>query len=422
MAARRKRLFWILGALGLLAVAMVIWVVFHKAPAKPTRVPSIPVTAVKVGVEDVPVSVSAIGAAQAWTSDTIFAQVSGKLIRVNFVEGSPVKAGQVLAEVDPGPYRAALGQQEGALERDQALLADARLDLARYQMLEKQDSIARQMVDTQAALVKQDQGTVKIDQSNVDAAKINLSWCRIVSPISGRAGVRTVDPGNLVSASGSVSNTPSTASATNVSTSATSSSSSSGGGASGTGIVVINQLQPIAVTFTVPQADFQRLAQVSNGFRKPLATRALSQETGAVLGTGELSIADNKVDPSTGTVELKARFPNPGDLLWPGQFVNVQLTLQTLQHAVTVPVAAVNRGPNGSFVYVIGTDNKAVVRPVTVLTTQGTTDVIKTGVQPGETVVIDGQMTLKAGSLVKIKQAPATAGPPAPPQAGSPAS
>jgi multidrug efflux system membrane fusion protein len=192
MAAHRKRLFWILGALGVLAVALVLWVVFHKTPAKPTKVASIPVTAVKVGVQDIPVSITALGAAQAWTSDTIFAQVSGKLIRVNFVEGAPVKAGQVLAEVDPGPYRAALGQQEGALERDQALLADARLDLARYQLLLKQDSIAKQMVDTQAALVKQDEGTVKIDQSNVAAAKINLGWCRIVSPISGRAGVRTV--------------------------------------------------------------------------------------------------------------------------------------------------------------------------------------------------------------------------------------
>jgi multidrug efflux system membrane fusion protein len=170
----------------------------------------------------------------------------------------------------------------------------------------------------------------------------------------------------------------------------------------------------MAVTFTVPQADFQRLTQVSDGFRRPLATRALSQDSGALLGSGLLSIADNKVDPATGTVELKARFPNPGDLLWPGQFVNVQLTLQTLQHAVTVPVAAVNRGPNGSFVYVVGANNKAVVRPVTVLTTQGATDVIKSGVQAGEVVVIDGQMTLKAGSLVRIKSAAPQAGPPAP--------
>jgi multidrug efflux system membrane fusion protein len=423
MAAHRKRLFWVLGALGLVAVAMVAWVVFHKKPAKPSKPPSVPVTTVTATAQDVPVSITALGAAQAWTSDTIFAQVSGKLIRVNFVEGSPVKAGQVLAEVDPGPYQAALGQQEGALERDQALLADARLDLARYQLLLKQDSIAKQQVDTQAALVKQDEGTVKIDQSNVAAAKINLGWCRIVSPINGRAGVRTVDLGNLVSASGSVSNTPSTASATNSSSAgstATTSASTSGGGASGTGIVVINQLQPIAVTFTVPQGDFQRLEQVSDGFRRPLATRALSQETGAVLGSGELSIADNKVDPATGTVEMKARFPNPDSLLWPGQFVNVQLTLQTLQHVVTVPVAAVNRGPNGPFVYVVGPGNKAVVRPVAVLTTQGAVDVIKSGVQAGDVVVIDGQMTLKAGSLVKIKSAP-PAGAPATPAPGTPA-
>jgi multidrug efflux system membrane fusion protein len=411
MAVHRKRRFWILGALGLLAVALVAWVLFHKPPAKPTKVPSIPVTAVKAATEDVPLSVNALGAAQAWTSDTILAQVSGKLISVNFAEGSPVKAGQVLAEVDPGPYRAALMQAQGALKRDQALLADARIILNRYLTLVKQDSIARQTADTQAAQVQQDEGAVLIDQGAVAAAKINLGWCRIVSPISGRAGVRTVDPGNLVSASGSVSNTPTTASATNSSSAgstATTSSSSgaSGGGASGTGIVVINQLQPIAVTFTVPQADFQRLMQVSDGFRRPLATRAMSQDTGALLGSGELSIADNKVDPATGTVEMKARFLNPDSTLWPGQFVNVQLTLQTLQHVVTIPAAAVNRGPNGNFVYVVGTDNKASVRPVAVLTTQGTTDVIKSGLQAGEVVVTDGQMILKAGSLVKIKPSP----------------
>jgi membrane fusion protein, multidrug efflux system len=407
MAAHRRRLYWVLSALGLLAISMVAWAVFHKTPQKPKTPLSIPVTAVKATAQDVPVSISALGAAQAWTSDTIFAQVSGKLISVNFTEGMPVKAGQLLAEVDPGPYRAALGQQEGALERDEALLADARLDLARYQALEKQDSIARQMVDTQAALVKQDQGTVRIDQANVAAAKINLGWCRILSPINGRAGVRTVDPGNLVSASGSVSNTPSTASATNNSTGGN--TASSGGGASGTGIVIINQIQPIAVTFTVPQGDFQRLEQVSDGFRTPLTTKALSQETGELLGTGELSIADNRVDPGTGTVELKARFPNPDNLLWPGQFVNVQLTLQILQRAVAIPAAAVNRGPNGSFVYVVGSDNKVSVRPVIIRSSQGATDVIKSGVQPGEVVVTDGQMTLKAGSLVRIKPSTPTA-------------
>jgi multidrug efflux system membrane fusion protein len=402
---KRRRNRWVFIGLGVLAVLLVLWVVFHKKPAKPASPPEIPVTMATATVADVPLTLSALGAAQAWTSDTIFAQVSGKLLKVNFVEGGKVRAGQVLAEVDPAPYRAALMQAEGALKRDQALLADAKLDLTRYQTLEKQDSIARQTVDTQAALVQQDEGTVLVDEGAVAAAKVNLGWCRIVSPINGRAGVRTVDPGNLVSASGSVSNTPSTASAT--SSAATPSSGSSGGGASGTGIVIINQIEPIAVTFTVPQGDFQRLVAASDGFRQPLTTKALSQETGAVLGSGQLSIADNRIDPATGTVELKARFANADDSLWPGQFVNVQLTLQTLEHVVTVPSAAVNRGPNGRFVFLIGPNDTVTVRPVTVGSTQGTTDVIKSGLQAGDRVVLDGQMTLKAGSRVKITNPPA---------------
>jgi multidrug efflux system membrane fusion protein len=176
--------------------------------------------------------------------------------------------------------------------------------------------------------------------------------------------------------------------------------------------VIINQVQPIAVTFTVPEGDFQRLSDLSDGFRKPLATVATSQETGVQLGAGELSIADNRVDPTTGTIELKARFDNADKRLWPGQFVNVTLTLQTLPQATTIPVAAVNQGPKGAFAYVVGPANKVVMRPITVAWTQGATAVIKTGVQPGEVVVTDGQMILKPGSTVRIVQ-PAPGGRPA---------
>jgi len=376
-------------------LVLIGWVVFHKPPAKPTPVRAVPVAVAKVVAQDMPISVSAIGAAQAWTSDTIFAQVSGRLLSVNFTEGAEVKAGQVLAEVDPAPYQAVLMQAEGALKRDQALLTNAKLDLVRYQTLEKQDSVSRQTADTAAALVKQYEGTVLVDQGTVAAAKVNLNWCRIVSPISGRAGVRTVDPGNLVSSSGSVSSTPSTASST---------SSASATSSTGTGIVIINQIQPIAVTFTVPQGDFQRLSTVSDGFRRPMPTVALSQETGESLGAGELKIADNRVDPATGTVELKARFPNAANTLWPGQFVNVQLTLQTLHNALVIPLGAVNQGPKGAFVYVVGADKKVSVRPVKVAETQGSTVVIQSGVRAGEVVVIDGQMTLKPGSLIRVAQ------------------
>jgi multidrug efflux system membrane fusion protein len=409
----RRRFGWVFGGLALLAVLLVAWAVLHKPPAKAAPPPGVPVTVTKAQVQDVALSLTALGAAQAWTSDTIFAQVSGKLIRVNFVEGTFVKAGEVLAEVDPGPYRAALMQAQGALKRDQALLAGARVDLARYQLLAKQDSIARQTVEDQLATVNQDEGTVLIDQGDVATAKINLGWCRIVSPIDGRTGVRTVDPGNLVSASGSVSSTPSTSSSTSSASAATANATStSGASASGTGIVIVNQIEPMAVTFTVPQADFQRLVQVSDGFRRPMAVQALSQETGAPLGSGQLSIADNRVDPTTGTVELKARFPNGGQQLWPGQFVNVVLTLQTVHDAVTVPLGAVSDGPKGTFVFVVGSNGKAVMQPVKVAETQGGLDVIASGLKGGETVVIDGQMILKAGSKVRIAQG-GSAAPPA---------
>lgn len=390
----RKRRAWILAALGLLALALISWVMFHQAPAKPPPVPAIPVAEVKATSQDVPVSITALGAAQAWTSVAVFAQVSGKLLGVDFTEGTEVQAGQVLAQIDPAPYRAVLTQAEGALKRDQALLANARIDLARYQALKLQNAISAQQVDTQAALVLQDEGTVLIDQGTVAAANVNLGWCRITSPIAGRAGVRLVDPGNLVSASGSVSNTPSTAAATNTSSPTT-------GTSGGSSIVIINQIQPMAVTFTVPEGDFQRLSDLSHQFRTPFAAQASSQETGAPLGAGEVSIADNRIDPTTGTVELKARFANADRKLWPGEFVNVQVTLQVLHHATTIPVTAVNQGPNGSFAYVVGANKTVSVRPLTVAWTQGTTAVIKSGVKPGEIVVTDGQMILKAGSRVR---------------------
>lgn len=402
--ALRRRFRWQFLVLGAIAVLLVLWVVFHQPPHKAAGPHPTPVTAARAAIEDLPVSITALGAAQAWTSDAILAQVTGKLLKVNFAEGAYVRAGQLLAEVDPAPYQAALTQAEGTLRRDQALLAGARVDLARYQVLNRQDSIARQTYDDQVALVKQDEGVVQLDEGQVAAAKVNLGWTRITSPITGRAGVRMVDPGNLVSAGGSTSSAPSTSAATN-NTAAPSSASG------GTGIVIINQIEPIAVTFTVPQGDFQRLSDLSGAFRRPMAVTATSQDTGGILGSGELRIADNRVDPGTGTVELKARFPNAGERLWPGQFVNVQLTLQTLHNATTIPVTAINRGPNGQYVFVIGANNKVSMRPIAVSWTQGSTAVLKSGVRAGEVVVTDGQMVLKPGSLVRVVKSAAAGQP-----------
>jgi len=356
--------------LGVLFVALVIWLwMTTHQPAKPTKTPSVPVTTTTASLQDIPVVISAIGAAQAWQAVTINSQVTGRLKYVA-PEGADVRAGALLAEVDSAPYRAVLTQAEGTLRKDQALLEEAQIDLKRFKTLEAQDSISRQQADDQAELVKQDEGVVQTDQGNVAAAKINVDYCRITAPTAGRVGVRLIDPGNIITVAGT------------------------------TGIVTLNQLTPIAVTFTVPEGDFQRLAQASSGFTKPLATTALSQETDQPLGTGELSVSDNHVDQSTGTVEMKARFPNDSRRLWPGQFVDVRLTLQTLQNVVTIPAAAVNQGPKGSYVYVVGPGNKAQMRVIQVLTTQDVTAVIKSGLKNGETIVTDGQMTLRPGLTV----------------------
>lgn len=393
-AAPRKagtRSHLVLYAVAALAAAgLVAWLAWP-APRAPAMAAAIPVNTARAVARDVPVSLSALGEAQAWTNVTVFAQVSGKLLKVHFAEGSEVKAGQLLAEIDPAPFQAALLMAQGALKRDQALLANARLDLARYRSLQQKGAIAGQTVDTQAALVQQDEGTVLADQGALEAAAVNLSWCRITSPIDGRVGLRLVDPGNLVSASGSPSSIATTAAAI-----------TSGNASTNSGIVVIAQIRPIAVTFTVPEGDFQRLSDASSGFSKPLAVTAFSQETGAPLDTGELSIADNHVDPATGTVQLKARFPNAAHRLWPGQFVNIALTLMTLRGATTVPSSAINRGPAATFVYVVENNGTVSVRPVTVALTQGTTAVIASGLGPGQTVVTDGQMTLKADAPVRI--------------------
>ncbi|HEX4741720.1 MAG TPA: efflux RND transporter periplasmic adaptor subunit [Caulobacteraceae bacterium] len=416
MAARR-RFRWIFLVLGLVAVGLVLFVLFHKKKAPKPPPPAVPVTVAQATAQDIPVSISALGAAQAWRSDTIVAQVSGLILRTPFKEGDRVRAGQVLAEIDPSPYRAALLQAQGALQRDQALLAEAKMDLARYQVLAAQNSIARQTYEDQQAVVNQDEGVALLDQGAVAAAKVNVSRCTITAPISGRVGVRLVDPGNLVGSgaaststngSGATNSTASGATAGAASGAAGTAGSVTGGVTGSSGIVVVNEISPIAVTFTVPQYDFQRLMQLSDGFRKPLTTRAYSQENNTLLGTGELQIADNKVDPSTGTIQLKARFSNADEKLWPGQYVNVVLTLQTLQHATTVPAVAVNQGPNGPYLFVV-VGGKAQLRQVKVQSTQGPAAIIASGVRPGETVVTDGEMILKNGSPVRVVpgQAPA---------------
>ena len=387
MAARRRFRLGLV-VVGVVAIALVAWVALRKPKAEAKHTPVTSVAVARAAAQDLPVSITALGAAQAWTSVTIHAQVSGRLISVPFKEGATVKAGQLLAQIDPAPFNAALKQAQGALLRDKAQLENARLDLARDKILASQDSISKQAADTQQALVHQDEGVVLADQGAVDAAAVNVRFARITSPITGRVGVRLVDVGNIV------------------------------GPGDATGLLTVNQIEPIAVTFTVPEGDFERLSIVSDGFRRPLSTAAFSQESGAPMGTGSLSIADNHVDPTSGTVTLKARFENRDHRLWPGQFVNVRLTLQTLHGAVTIPVGAVNKGPKGTFAYVVGANGKVAMQPITVDTTQGDIAVIRSGLKGGETVVTDGQLTLKPGATVRVAgQRPGPAAGASPPPA-----
>ncbi len=364
---------------GLLFIAVVVgglcaWLALgHSRRAAPAVAEGVSVSAAVARRADIAVTLEAIGAAQAWQADVIRAQVNGRLLRVPVQEGTEVKAGDLLAQIDPAPFQAALMQAEGTLKHDQAQLKLAQLDLRRYRGLLEQNSIASQQVDSEEAMVEELEGTVLTDQGAVNAARVNLGYCTIVSPVAGRVGVRLVDPGNLVAPTDT------------------------------NGIITVDQLQPIAVTFSVPQGDFQRLRQASAMFNHALGTQAYSQDTDALLGDGELRIADNHVDSNTGTVELKARFTNGEGKLWPGQFVNVRLKLSVLHDALTVPNAAINHGPAQTYVYVVGPDSHVSLREVQVAMVQDAQAIIASGLQPGDEVVTDGQMALKPGSLVLVR-------------------
>ncbi|HEY2465358.1 MAG TPA: efflux RND transporter periplasmic adaptor subunit [Steroidobacteraceae bacterium] len=371
---QKRRRPWGLLVVALAVAGLFAWLALgrHQRMPEPAA-QSVSVSAAMANRADVPVALEAIGAAQAWQADVIHAQVSGRLLSVPVSEGSEVKAGDLLAQIDAAPFQAALMQTVGTLKHDQAQLKLAQLDLQRYRALLLQDSVASQQVDTQAALVEELEGMVIADQGLVNAARVNLGYCTIRSPVTGRVGVRLVDAGNLV--------TPTDPN----------------------GIITVDQLKPMAVTFSVAEGDFERLRQASETFSRALATLAYSQDTDALLGSGELRIADNHVDPSTGTVQLKARFPNTDGKLWPGQFVNVRLTINSLHDVLTIPNAAVNHGPAQTYVYVIGPDSHVAVRPIQVALVQDAWAVISSGLQSGDEVVTDGQGDLKPGALVIVR-------------------
>jgi len=320
---------------------------------------------------EMPVVLTALGTVTPLATVTVLPQLSGVLQDVYFKEGQMVRKGDVLAQIDPRPYEISLRNAEGTLVRDEALLATARLDLKRYQTLLAQDSIASQQVDTQASLVRQYEGTVKSDQANVDSFKLDLIYARITAPVSGRVGLRQVDPGNYVTSG--LAN----------------------------GIAVITQLQPISVIFTTSEDNLQQIIQhTQNG--EQLSATAYDRSNTRPLEVGSLKTMDNQIDTTTGTVRLRALFDNKDNGLFPNQFVNTRLLVDTIKDAVIVPTSAVLNGSMGPFVYVVKDDNTVTVRPVKPGPVDGERTSIKSGLALGERVVIDGSDRLREGSKITI--------------------
>jgi len=347
----------------------------QKAQAAGPHAVSVAVSAVQQ--QDIPVYLGGLGSVTAFNTANIKSRVDGQIMKVNFREGQFVNQGELLIEIDARPYQVQLEQMEAQLFKDQATLRDARLNLDRYTALIPSGSIAQQQVDTQKATVDQLDGQVRNDQAQIDNAKLQIVYCHITAPFSGRVGLRQVDPGNIVHA------------------------------ADTNPMLILTQLQPIAVIFTLPEDVLPTVAQHMK--QRTLEVDAFSRDDQTKLATGKLLTIDNQIDPTTGTAKLKAVFDNKDNQLWPNQFVNADLLLETRKNSTVVPTAAILRGPQGTFVYAMQPDKTVVDKPVTVALTQGTTTVVTTGVNPGDVVVTDGQDKLQRGSRVEPRSgAPST--------------
>ena len=368
--------------IGLAAAAIVVlavglaWAMARQArPPAATKSPAsaprpVPVVVAPVRARDMGVYLNGLGSVTAFQSVTVKSRVDGQLMSVQFREGQTVAAGDLLAQIDPRPFQVMLEQAEGQMARDEALLKNARLDLERYQRLAAQDSIASQQVDTQAALVRQDEGVVKSDQGAIDNAKLQLTYCRITAPLGGRVGLRLVDAGNIVHASDT------------------------------TGIVVITEVQPIAVLFTLAEDSLPAvLDKLHRGERLPVD--AFDREMRRKLSSGTLLTVDNQIDPTTGTVRLKAQFANTDLGLFPNQFVNARLLVDVKRGATVVAAVAVQRGTGGSFVYVLKPDRTVTARKVTLGVADGEDVAVTQGVAIGEQVVVDGADRLREGARVE---------------------
>jgi membrane fusion protein, multidrug efflux system len=383
---RPRRRVALISVLVLLGLAGVVWWTRQESPPPQggggRNAAPMSIAPETVGKGDIGINLNALGTVTSLATVTIRTQISGYLLKIDFKEGDDVKKGDLLAEIDPRPYEATLAQVKGQLARDEALLKGAQVDLARYQGLAAQNAVPRQQLDTQVALVAQDQGTVEADRGMVKSAEVNLQYCRILSPLDGRVGLRQVDQGNYV--------TPGDAS----------------------GLVVITQLQPISVLFTVPEDNLQAISKrLQDGAVLPAT--AYDRSGANKIADGTLQTFDSQIDPTTGTIKLRAQFPNESRTLYPNQFVNVRLLLDTHKGVTTMSTAGIQRGVPGTFVYLINADSTVSVRPVKLGVTDGDRVEVVSGLAPGDRIVIDGADKLRDGAKIIVRTETGAGTPPA---------
>jgi multidrug efflux system membrane fusion protein len=367
---RRRWIWWSLGAL--LVIGIAAYLLWPKA--KPVKVvpPPTPVVATKSFQGDIGVYYSGLGAVTPLATVTVRTRVDGQLMSVRYREGDTIQQGALLAEIDDGPYKAALTQAEGALIRDQATLENARIDLVRYEKLVPQKAIPEQQLATQQATVHQDEGVVKLDEGQIESAKVNLAYCKIAAPVTGRVGLRLVDPGNIVQA------------------------------ADTTGLVVITQMDPISAIFTISEDQLQVVLK-KMAAKQALEVDAYDRDSKTKLAQGSLTTLDNQIDPTTGTLKLRATFKNAAGTLYPNQFVNVRLLVQQKRGVTLLPTAAIQRNSSATYVYVVNANSTVTVRTITIGTTEGDNSEIASGLVPGEVVVMTGVDKLQEGTKVNAQ-------------------
>jgi multidrug efflux system membrane fusion protein len=344
----------------------------EKVDAAPAPPPAVPIVARAVAQHDVPIYLSGVGTVIAYNTDIVRAQIQGQITSINFTEGQAVHAGDLLAQIDPRPYQALIEQYTGNLERDQAQLKNAQANLTRYSQLGDKGWATPQLIETQQAQVGELQAAIKTDQALIDAAKVQLSYTRLTSPIDGVVGIRQIDVGNIISPSNT------------------------------NGLVVVTQLHPISLIFTLPETSLPQIEQQQQKTKTPLAVLAYSQDDTIKLDQGELGLVNNEILQTTGSIQLKANFPNTSNRLWPGQLVNARLLVDTRHNGLTVPAAVVQQGPKGPYAYVVSPDSTVSIRPIKVAQISDGQALIDSGLKANEQVVVDGQYKLQPGTHVTI--------------------